>query len=64
MPVCLKAVTQPWLHNSLTLFNLRNQTMHIGDQIFMNTSRVCGNNCSEQNSTKPRRWVNWQIQST
>jgi hypothetical protein len=61
MSVGLKAMPQSGLHNAITLFNLRNQTMYIGNQIFMNFSSVRSNNCTEQNSAKPRSWVDRQV---
>jgi len=62
MAISLEAMPQSWLHNAITLFNLRNQTMYIGNQIFVHISSMSRNNCTKQNSAKSRSWVYWQVQ--
>jgi hypothetical protein len=49
--ICLKSMTQSRLHNPFTLFNLANQSMDIGNEVFINASRIRSNDGTQQDST-------------
>jgi hypothetical protein len=58
--VCLKPVTQSWLHDIFTTLNLLDETMYIGNQVFVHVGNVGRNNCSEQYATQAWGWVDRQ----
>jgi hypothetical protein len=57
MAVCLKTMTQSWLHDVFAALNLLNEAMHVGHQIFVHVGNVRSDDCTKQNATQARRWV-------
>jgi hypothetical protein len=51
MAICLKSMAQSRLNDPFALFNLANQSMDVRNQVFINTSRIRSNNCTQQDST-------------
>jgi hypothetical protein len=53
----LITMAESWLHNSLASLDLTNQSMHIGNHVFMNFTNESSNNSTEQYSTQAWRRV-------
>jgi len=53
---------QSWLHHTIPAIHLQHQTMHIGHQVFIYFVEVCGNDATQQETSKARRGVNGQHQ--
>jgi hypothetical protein len=52
MSIYLQPMSQSWLHNSFTAFNLRSQPMYVWDKIFINLGEMRSDNSAQQNSAK------------
>ena len=64
MAIGLQTMSQSRLHNSFAALNLRQQAMHIGHNFVINFTKMLGNYAAQQQATKTRRMLNWQVQST
>jgi hypothetical protein len=64
MAIGLQTMSQSRLHNSFAALNLRQQAMHIGHNFIINFTKMLGNNATQQQTTKTRRVLNWQVQCT